>query len=290
MTRLVWFALPLLVACAGLNGNTDAYTGTIEVTEVEVASAIPGRLTAIHFDQGDRVEAGALAFAIDPEPLLAERALRVAAVDLAAASIGGAEAGVRTAQAQVAYLKREANRLERMETAGVASAQQRSTLQGQLSVARAQSNGAQRGVEQAMAARAQAEAALAVVDQRIGDTEVHAALSGVVLSRNRELGEVVQPGMSVLTLGDLDHPTLRVYVPLLVVETLEVGAPVQVVVDARPDQPHSGRIEKVASEAEFTPRDILTPEERVKRVFAVDIALDAAPGLLPGVPAEARFQ
>ena len=87
MTRLVWFALPLLVACAGLNGNTDAYTGTIEVTEVEVASAIPGRLTAIHFDQGDRVEAGALAFAIAPEPLLAERALRVAAVDLAAARI-----------------------------------------------------------------------------------------------------------------------------------------------------------------------------------------------------------
>lgn len=289
MNRSVWLALPLLVACNG-NGDDGAYTGTIEITEIEVASSIPGRLTAIHFDEGDRVDEGALAFTLDRDPLDAERALRVAAVDMASASIDGAEARVRTARAQVTYLTRETDRLTRMEQAGVASAQQRSTLQGQLDVARTQVVAAKQAVAQATAGKAQAEAALAAVDQRISDTDVHAVVGGVVLSRNRELGEVVQPGMSVLTVGDLGHPVLRVYVPLMRVETLSVGAPAQVVVDARPDQPYAGKIERVSSEAEFTPRDILTPEERVKRVFAVDIALDAAPGLLPGVPAAARFQ
>jgi len=290
MNRLAPFALLWLVACDGFGASTPAYTGTIEVTEVGVAAAMPGRITSIAFDEGQQVEAGALVFELDVAALEAERDVRAASVDLAQAAIEGAQAQVGIAQAQVTYLNRETERLKRMEQAGVASAQQRSTLQGQLGVARAQLAGAKRAVAQAAAGKAQAEAGLAAVDQRLTDSKVYAAVSGVVLSRNREPGEVVAPGMSVLTLGDLGRPRLRVYVPLTALETLSVGAPVQVVVDARPDDPYPGKIERVASKAEFTPRDILTPEERVKRVFAVDVALTGAPGLLPGVPAEARFQ
>ena len=290
MNRLALIALSALAACTSLGSAPDGFTGTIEVTEVGIASAMPGRLTAVHFDEGDKVDVGALAFELDGSTIEAERDVRLAAVDLASATIEGAEAQVGIAQAQVAYLQRETARVERMEQAGVASAHQRSTLQGQLGVARAQLRGAHRAVAQATAARDQAQAAVDAVEQRLTDAKVHAAVGGVVLSRNREPGEVVSPGMSVLTVGDLARPTLRVYVPLVQVEALSVGDPVQVTVDARPDAPHSGKIERVASEAEFTPRDILTPEERVKRVFAVDIALDGSPGLLPGVPAEARFQ
>jgi HlyD family secretion protein len=290
MIRHSTLALTLLVGCGGFSSPVAGYTGTIEVTEVELASAIPGRITTIAFDDGDRVDAGALAFEIDREALDAERRLRSTSIDMAQATIETAEAQVRTATAQVGYLQRETDRLTRMEQAGVASAQQLSTLSGQLSVARAQAGVARQAVAQAAAGKAQAEAALASVDQRLTDAQVHATIGGVVLSRNREPGEVVSPGMSVLTLGDLDHPRLRVFVPLKTVETLSIGAPVQVFVDARPGEPYAGRVQRVASEAEFTPRDILTPEERVKRVFAVDIALDPAPGLLPGVPAEARFQ
>ncbi|MEM6931414.1 MAG: HlyD family efflux transporter periplasmic adaptor subunit, partial [Myxococcota bacterium] len=164
------------------------------------------------------------------------------------------------------------------------------TLQGQLDVARAQLSAAKQAVAQATANGAQATAALEAVDQKLGDTKVFAAVGGRVLSRNREPGEVVSPGMSVLTVGDTDRPRLRVYVPLQIVQTLSVGDVVSVTIDARPDEPMAGTIEKVATEAEFTPRDILTPEERVKRVFAVDIALSPGPGVLPGIPAEADFE
>lgn len=282
--------LSLLVACDSLSTTAPAYTGTIEVTEVEVSSSIPGRIVSIAFDQGDRVEKDALVFVLDGETLAAQRQVQTAAIDMAEAAIEGAKAQVRTARAQVRYLERETERVSRMQEKGVGSAQQLSTLQGQLDVARAQVSAANQAVVQATAGKAQAEAALAALDEQLGNTSVHAAVGGVVLTRNREPGEVVSPGMSVITLGDLDRPRLRIYVPLETVQTLSVGQEVQVTVDARPDEPVTGRIEKVATEAEFTPRDILTPEERVKRVFAVDVALDAGPGLLPGVPAEARLQ
>jgi len=285
---MTWPALLVFVACNG--GTTHSYTGTVEVTEVEVASSIPGRISSIAFDEGDRVEKGALVFELDPESLQAERKVRGAAIEMAKAAVGGAKAQVRTAGAQVSYLSRETKRITRMQDAGVGSAQQHSTLQGQLDVARAQYASAQQAVAQATATLAQTEAALGVLDQRLGDTKVHAAVSGRVLSRNREPGEVVSPGMSVLTLGDTDRPRLRVYVPLEVVETLSVGGGASVTVDARPDEPIAGTIERIAGEAEFTPRDILTPEERVKRVFAVDIALKPAVGVLPGIPAEADFE
>ncbi|MEM6927677.1 MAG: biotin/lipoyl-binding protein, partial [Myxococcota bacterium] len=78
---MTWPALLVIVACEGLVGTTPSYTGTVEVTEVEVASAIPGRITSIAFDEGDRIEEGALVFELDPEGLQAERKVREAAVE-----------------------------------------------------------------------------------------------------------------------------------------------------------------------------------------------------------------
>lgn len=282
-------AVAWLAGCGGFGADEAGYVGTIEVTEVELAPTVPGRLLEVRFEEGERVAAGEVAFVVEADALQAERDVRAAGVGVAEAAIEVARAQVRAAEAQVATLEREAERVRRMQGGGVGSAQQVSTLEGQLAVARAQAATARRGVAQAEAARGQAAAGLSAAEDRVADAEVRAVGGGVVLSRNREPGEVVGAGMSVLTLGDLDRPRLRVYAPLLVVETLSVGDPVPVRLDARPDEVITGRVARVASEAEFTPRDILTPEERVKRVFAVDIALDPAPGLLPGVPAAAEL-
>ncbi|MFT4625963.1 MAG: HlyD family secretion protein, partial [Myxococcota bacterium] len=277
-------------ACGTFGAHPDRYTGTIEATEVEVASTLGGQLVAVHVGEGDRVAAGALVFELDRGRIDTERSVREAAVAVAEAGIEAARAGEVTAGAQVRYLQRESTRAGRMADAGVASDQQRSSLQGQLDVARAQMQAAAKGIASAEAGAAQARAALAAVVDQADDTQVHATMPGVVVSRNHEPGEVIGPGMSVVTVADLDHPRLRVYVPLLTVGTLSLGDAALVILDARPDAPVPGRVERIASQAEFTPRDILTPEERVKRVFAVDIAVDPGPGMLPGVPAEAVFQ
>lgn len=277
-----------LIGCGALRSEPAGYTGTIEVTQVEVAATVPGRIEAVYVDEGDRVEAGAPVFALDTSLLSLDAEFRASGVEMASAGVDAAKAQQRAAQAQVALLRRESDRVSRLEAAGVGTAQQASTLRGQLDVARAQSVAAEQGVAAASATVAQAEVGVAVARERLGEAEVASPVAGVVLTRNREPGEVLAPGISVATIGDLDHPRLRVYVPLTRVETLNLGGPVEVMLDAY-DEPFKGKISRIASEAEFTPRDILTPDERVKRVFAVDVAIDPAPGLYPGIPAEARF-
>jgi HlyD family secretion protein len=286
MTALI---LAALLACAGGEQRPDTYTGTVEVTEVEVAPLLPGRLELIAVERGDRVESGQLLFEIDTSMTELERTVREGQVSQAQAAIETTQAQARAASAQVATFTRELERMKKLEAAGAGTNQQVSTLQGQLDAAQAQLGAARKGVAQAEAVKSQAEASLALVDKKLEESTGYAPLSGVVLSRNREPGEVLAAGMSVVTLGDLDHPKLRVYVPLLVVERIAVGGAVSVFLDADPDQARTGTIDWIASQAEFTPRDILTPEERVKQVFAVDIALEPGPGIHPGIPADAIF-
>jgi HlyD family secretion protein len=285
----VIFVLSFL-ACSRFQSAPDAYTGTVEVTEIEVSAAVAGRIQEIKFDEGQQVNAGDLVFVLDVTTLEIQRDLAAAGLETAKAAVESAKTQIKTAEAGVGALDRETERLKKMEAAGVGSTQQRSSLEGQRDVARAQRDSARQLVAQVTAAMGQAEAALKAAERALKEAQVHAAISGVVLSRNREPGEVVAPGSSVLTLGDLAHPRLRVYVPLETVEKLRVGSPAKVYIDAKPDAPVDGKIERIATEAEFTPRNILTPEERVKRVFAVDIAVAPGAGLHPGIPAEARFE
>ncbi len=287
MTALLLVAL---LACAGGDQRPDTYTGTVEVTEVEVAPLLPGRLTSIAVERGDSVDADQLLFELDTSMTVLERALREGQVNQAQAAIETTQAQTRAARAAVETYTRELERMRKLEAAGAGTAQQVSTLTGQLEGAQAQLAAARKGVAQAEAVRAQAEAGMALIEKKLEESSGYAPVSGVVLSRNREPGEVLAAGMSVVTLGDLAHPKLRVYVPLLVVEQISVGGSVNVYLDAAPETAHVGAIDWIASKAEFTPRDILTPEERVKQVFAVDIALEPGPGIHPGIPADAVFQ
>ncbi|MFH1464395.1 MAG: HlyD family efflux transporter periplasmic adaptor subunit [Pseudomonadota bacterium] len=282
-------ALLALFACAGGDKRPDTYTGTVEVTEVEVAPLVPGRLLTLEVERGARVEAGDLLFSLDPSIVELERNLRLGQVAQAEAAIATTQAQARAARVQVTTLERELTRMRNLEAAGAGTAQQVSTLSGQLEGARAQATAATMGTAQAEAVKSQAEAGVALVDKNLAETKGYAPVAGVVLSRNREPGEVIGAGMSVFTLGDLAHPKLRVYVPLTVVERISVGGGVEVRLDVDPSQVHHGTVDWISSEAEFTPRDILTPEERVKQVFAVDVLLQPEPGIHPGIPADAVF-
>lgn len=282
--------LTLLISCGRGVDKSGVFTGTVEVTDVDVASTVPGRLVSVQVERGQKVEAGDALFEVDSTILLAQRDAAIAARDAAKAGIETLRSQQAAAGAQVSVLDREARRSASMLDAGVGTDQQVSQLDGQLKVARAQSTATGKAVVQAQLASGQADAALRVVEKQLSDTRVLAPISGVVLSRNREPGEVVGAGASVVTIGDLAHPKLRVYVPLLTLEKIALGTRVSVNLDADRTKSFAGTVSWISPEAEFTPRDILTPEERVKNVFAVDILLEPAPGLHPGVPAEAHFE
>jgi HlyD family secretion protein len=135
----------------------------------------------------------------------------------------------------------------------------------------------------------QAQAASKEVASLVDDLTLRAPAGGVVLSRLRDTGEVVAAGAPIFDIVDLDKLYLKVYVPEKQIGLVRLGLPAQVYTDAYPGQTFAATIRYVASQAEFTPKEVQTPDERVKLSYAVRLYLDTNPDhrLTPGVPADA---
>jgi HlyD family secretion protein len=137
--------------------------------------------------------------------------------------------------------------------------------------------------------RRQAEAQVAEQRSRVSDFAILSPIDGRVLTRTVELGERVESGMPLFTLVDLDRLYVKIYVPEPSIGKVALGQEARVHVDAYPDRAFAARVSRVSQEAEFTPKNVETREERVKLVFAVEVALAENPDgvLKPGMPADA---
>ena len=240
--------------------------------------------------QLDKVKAGARSEEVDMaeagvDAAQAQLAQAKAGVDAATASVDTAQAGVEAAQAAAIIAQ-----------AGTDAAQaQLDQAQASLDLLKA---GARReqialleaNVAQAEAGLAGAKAALKALDAQVERMTLAAPVGGIVVERLVHVGELASPGGSLFTLTNLDEVTLTVYVPETDLGQVWLGQTVEVAVDAYGDV-FSGQVSHIASQAEFTPKNVQTQEERVHMVFAVKIQLDNADHRLkPGMPADATFQ
>ena len=115
-------------------------------------------------------------------------------------------------------------------------------------------------------------------------------VGGLVLECSIREGELAAPGATLLTVGDLDQVTLTVYVPENRHGQVHIGQRAKVRIDSAPGQVYLGTVVTIAHEAEFTPRNVQTQEERVNMVFAVDVEIpNPDHDLKPGLPADAAI-
>ncbi len=206
--------------------------------------------------------------------------------DLAAtqAGLAQAQAGARTA---------EANLSAAQSALDLATAQQ-AQAQAQLDLLRAGSREEdvallEAQVAQARAAADAAEATLRSTQIALDRLTLTAPSAGVVTARTGEVGELASAGVPVYALADLGSLTLTVYIPEADLGGVALGQEARVAVDAY-SQSFAGRVTYIASQAEFTPKNVELKEERVNMVFAVEITLDNPDGLLlPGMPADVTF-
>jgi len=119
-----------------------------------------------------------------------------------------------------------------------------------------------------------AKAQVAMTQTQINDTVVTSPIDGVVLVKSAEVGEVLAAGTTVVTIGDIDHPWLRAYINETDLGRVKLGQPVQLSNDSYPGKTYPGRVSFISSEAEFTPKQIQTREERVKLVYRIKIEVD----------------
>jgi HlyD family secretion protein len=231
---------------------------------------------------------------------------------LAEAAVGRATAAVEASEVRRDLQARELRRMIEARASGAVPPQELDRAESELAAREQDSMAARAALRESEAAlelarlgrerlavladeiealRAERLLAIAAVGEKetdVADLAIRTPTGGTVVSRPASLGEVVSAGMAIVDLADLDRLFVKVYVPEAEIGKVRLGLPAQVHVDAFPGEPASGTVGFISPRAEFTPREVQTPEERVKTVFAVKVFLDANPEhrYAPGMPAD----
>jgi membrane fusion protein YbhG len=287
-------------------------SGIIEVTEVDVAFEVPGTIAERYVDEGAWRDKGEPIARLDEHEyrLQVERAMAAKAaaearyrmvlkgprgqeIDQAVAALEAAESALDTQQ-------REFQRLHALYDQHVVSRDEFDRVTTALADARAIRDRARSHVdmlkegsraeeiEESRARLHEAEKGLELAELNLARCHLFAPIAGRVLSKNREVGETVPAGASIVTLGDLSRPWLNVYIGERDLGKVALGMPASVTVDSFPTQPFAGTVAFVSEKAEFTPKNIQTQDERVKLVYRVKIELqNREQALKPGMPADA---
>ena len=200
-----------------------------------------------------------------------------------------ARAALRQAEERLSLLQ-EGPRKEEIESAQAQVAQARANAK-QVEASRVELKRSRQELETRRAQIDQARAQLAVVDSQIADGTVVAPIDGFILVKSVEAGEIIAAGTPIVTLGDINKPWLRGYIREQDLGRIKLGMKAKVSTDSFPEKTYWGRISFIASEAEFTPKQIQTPEERVKLVYRIKIEIDNPQHELKlNMPADAEIQ
>ena len=306
----------LCLAFAGCrdHAGTVRASGVVEMDEVDVASLEGGRIERLRADEGDTVKAGDTLAVLERGELVAQVRAQIAQASRAAAQsqevatgpraeeIRKARADLASARAQVDWAEKDLARVEELLKGNVIAAADADRARADRDAAVARREAAEQTLallekgsrnEEVTAAREAATAAraqLAALKSRQSELVLVAPSRGVVLLRNFEPGELLQPGQPVLTLGDPESLWVRVYVAAPDIGKVRLGARAEVIATGFGKRTFPGRVVTIATSAEFTPRAALTEEERANLVFAVKIEVDPTGGALKaGLPVEVRI-
>jgi len=309
-----WLGYRYWESRVGNDPNRIRVSGSIEVTEAELSFKLPGRVEARLVDEGDLVKAGEVVAKLETSDLAQQVALRQADVQMAQAGLADLLAGARPqelaqAAAAVRQAKADFNRIQddydRMKALfEQGSSNQREydaartaydVAQARLETAQEQQKLVQQGprpdaIKVARARLLQAQEAEKLAEIQFGYATLTSPLTGMVLSKNVEPGEMVAPGSPIVTVGDLARVYMRAYIEETDLGRVKLGQKVRVTTDTYPDKIYEGKITFISPQAEFTPKNVQTKKERVKLVYRVKVDLDNAKlELKPGMPAEAEI-
>ncbi len=286
-------------------------TGTIEVTRADIMPKTNGYLTQFTLQRGDALQAGQRIAVLSRPDLEAQLLRDEAGLSKASAQLSDLEKGARSqeldeaaanlsaAESQYQKAHSDFERYSRLYQSGAISSQQFDAARvgdevtnNALSVARARQSLLQSGnrSDVILVQRLEVERSAAIVaasKAALADAVVVSPLSGLVLTKNFEAGEYVNPGAAIATIGDMDDCWVKIFIASEQLGLLRIGQTVDVRVDSFPARVFKGSIKEISQNAEFTPRQSITQKERANQVFAVKVRLDNADGLLkPGMPAD----
>lgn len=259
----------------------DAAKAELEAAQLDYEQLLSGQTAAELLEARGRLAAAVERHEIAVDQynslLTGEESLTVQAADLAQQQ---AETIVAQAEAQVTQAETAVSQAQIGVTIAEAN-----VAQVEAGIAQAET-----AVTQAEKRVAQAQAALDLVDLQMEKLMVKTAVSGTILTRNIEPGELLQPGLTAMTIGQLDELTVTVYISEEHYGQISLGDHAQLVVDSFANDSFDAQVIRIADQAEYTPRNVQTKEERQTTVYAVELSVTDSEGRLkPGMPADLQF-
>lgn len=324
MKRFLLFVI-IVVAIGGLlyylftrekeeEGAFIKVSGNIEATEVDVGFKVSGRIVSRFFEEGDWVDQGKALAKLDDEDLrnrleVARATLMSAQARLSKLLAGSRPEEIREAEAAMSQAKSDLEnkqahyeRLKPLFERGVIPKDTLDNGEAAFKMAKASLQRAtetyllvkegprKEDIDDARAQVEQARASAKLNETQLSYTTLYSPISGVVLVKSGEIGEVVNPGTSIVTLADIENVWLKAYIPETDLSKVKWDQQAIVTTDLRPKKEYRGRISFISSQAEFTPKQIQTEKERVTLVYRIKIDIvNKDRELKPGMPADGKI-
>jgi HlyD family secretion protein len=296
-----------LGGCArGTDATQILASGHVEATSVRIATKVAGRLESLLVQEGDVVRAGQVLGTLATTDLKLALEQARAERDQAAAEyrlrlLGARKEDIAELEAQIESVRSEMENAQSLLDKGSGTNKARDDAKTRRdmtahrleamnqSLARMRAGSRPEEKEASRARLAAMEARIAQLEQQVKDATIDSPLAGVVTEKVAEPGELLQVGSALCVITDLTNAWLTVYVTGPDLGRIRLGQEAQVTTDD--GQNRKGKVTFIASQAEFTPKNVQTRDERVKLVYRVKIGLDNQDGLFkPGMPAEARLK
>ena len=254
----------LVTQFSGQNSDGLLASGTVEATEAQLGFQVAGRIEFIKVREGD---------AVKKDEVLARLDTRETEARLAQARAQVNAIGLRLREAE-----RDVARSQTLLTGGAIGQEAYDKTLLAFNVAQSE--------------HAQAAASVRAIEAVLANMIIRASFDGVATVRHREPGEIVPGGAPVLTVMNPDDRWVRIYIPENRIGAVQLGHRAGISTDTWPDKRYAGDVTYIAAQAEFTPKNVQTTEERVKLVYAVKVRISDDPGfeLKPGMPADVRLE
>ncbi len=279
MKRIVYIAAMLVAVSCGKESEFDAQ-GTFEATEVVISSEANGKILDFDVVEGSIVEADKPVGTIDSVQLHLQRKQLLAQHSALLGSRPDVKKQVASLREQIAKHKSELRRVENMLKDGAATQKQYDDIEAQVKILETQLDATLSTLDKNTTTinnnLLALEAQIAALDDRISKCRIVSPVSGTVLVKYAQAGELATVGKPLMKVADLDKIYLRAYFTSEQLAKVNLGDEVSVVADFGGDERYNyaGRIEWISSESEFTPKSIQTKDSRANLVYAVKIAVE----------------
>jgi len=271
--RIIFILVVSFLAGCSSNNIDPSGSGLIEATEVIVSAETAGRLLQLNFDEGDAVLAGDTLAVIDTVTTQLKLNQALANRTTALSRIEGARLQIELAQVSFDLAAKEMTRAKQLIKSGSMGQQQFDQIKSQYDKARLSQETARVALSSAQADLAALDATIDLLEKQLQDCYPLAPSGGTILTTYMENGELVTLGKALVKIARLDTVWVKLYVPAGDLTRLKLGQ--RTVINTEDDQGTTldGRITWIASEAEFTPKNVQTKEARADLVYAVKITI-----------------